>query len=56
MLLIGYWLGRYVPGVARHIELVIIAVIGLSLLPGFIGWARERRVLSSIAVSTPPTP
>ena len=24
MLFIGYWLGRYVPGVARHIELVIL--------------------------------
>jgi membrane-associated protein len=56
MLLTGYWLGRSVPGVARHIELVIIAVIALSLLPAFLGWARERRVLSSIAVSTPPTP
>jgi membrane-associated protein len=55
MLFIGYWLGRYVPGVARHIEFVILAVIGLSLLPGFIGWARERRVTSEIATSTPPT-
>ena len=42
MISIGYFLGQYVPGVARHIELVIIAVIFLSILPGFIGWWRER--------------
>ncbi len=56
MLFIGYWLGRYVPGVARHIELVILAVIALSLLPGFIGWARERRISPPVAAPTPPTP
>lgn len=43
MLFIGYFLGRYVPGIDRHIELVIIVVIFLSILPGIIGWWRERR-------------
>ena len=43
MLLVGYVLGVHVPGVARHIELVIVGVIVLSILPGVIGWWRERR-------------
>lgn len=43
MLLVGYVLGVHVPGVARHIELVIVGVILLSILPGVIGWWRERR-------------
>jgi len=46
MLMLGYFLGAKVPGVAKHIELVIIAVIFLSILPGIISWWRqpERRV------------
>jgi len=43
MLFIGYFLGRYIPGVDRHIESVIAIVIFLSLLPGLIGWLRARR-------------
>lgn len=43
MLFTGYFLGRYVPGIDRHIELVIIVVIFLSILPGIIGWWKERR-------------
>lgn len=43
MLFIGYFLGRYIPGVDQHIELVIVLVIILSLLPGIIGWLRARR-------------
>jgi membrane-associated protein len=43
MLFTGYFLGRYVPGIDRHIELVIIVVILLSILPGIIGWWKERR-------------
>ena len=42
MLLIGYVLGRTVPGVAQHIEKVILVVIFLSILPGIISWWRER--------------
>jgi membrane-associated protein len=46
MLMLGYFLGAKVPDVAKHIELVIIAVIFLSILPGIISWWRqpERRV------------
>ena len=43
MLFIGYFLGRYIPGVDQHIEQVIIVVVFLSLLPGIIGWLRARR-------------
>jgi membrane-associated protein len=42
MLLLGFFLGRKVPGVAQHIDLVILAVIFVSILPGLIGWWRER--------------
>jgi membrane-associated protein len=42
MLMVGYVLGRTVPGVAKHIEKVILVVIFLSILPGIIGWWRER--------------
>lgn len=46
MLLIGYFLGRYVPGIAKHIELVIIVVVLLSILPAIIGRLKsEKQVL-----------
>jgi membrane-associated protein len=43
MLFFGYFLGRHIPGIDRHIEKVIIGVIFLSILPGIIGWIRERK-------------
>ena len=43
MLFVGYFLGRYIPGIDKHIELVIVIVIAVSLLPGFIGWYRARK-------------
>lgn len=52
MLSFGYFLGQYVPGVARHIELVIIGVIFVSILPGIIGWRRERRT-ARVAAAPP---
>lgn len=36
MLLIGYFLGSTIPGIDKHIELVIAAVVFISLLPGII--------------------
>lgn len=42
MLFIGYFLGRYIPGVDKHIEIVILSVIFVSFLPGIIGWWRHR--------------
>lgn len=52
MLLIGYFLGRYIPGVDQHIETVIIAVILLSLMPGIIGWAKSKRGAKAAARET----
>jgi membrane-associated protein len=43
MLLTGYFMGVYIPGIDRHIEKVIIVVIFLSLLPGIISWWQARR-------------
>jgi len=43
MLFIGYFLGRYVPGVERHVEVVILTVIFISILPGIVSWLRERK-------------
>jgi membrane-associated protein len=43
MLFVGYFLGRYVPGIDKHIEKVIILVIFLSILPGIISWLKERK-------------
>ncbi len=43
MLFIGYFLGRYIPGVDRHIETVIVLVVLISLMPGIIGWMRTRK-------------
>jgi membrane-associated protein len=38
----GYFLGRLVPNIDRHIHVVIVIVIALSLLPGALKLARER--------------
>ena len=47
MLFTGYFLGRYVPGIDRYIELVIIVVIFLSILPGIIAWWKEKKAVES---------
>ena len=49
MLFTGYFLGRYIPGIDQHIEKIILLVIFLSILPGIIGWLRERRRAASAA-------
>jgi membrane-associated protein len=43
MLFTGYFLGRYIPGIDRHVESVILVVIALSLMPGVIAWWKTRR-------------
>jgi membrane-associated protein len=43
MLLIGYGLGRTIPGAAQHVEKVILAVLLLSVSPGIVGWWRQRQ-------------
>lgn len=55
MLFTGYFLGRYVPGIDQHIEKVILIVIFLSILPGIIGWLRERS-RPAVAGVTPTAP
>ena len=52
MLFVGYWLGRYIPGIDKHIELVIIVVIFLSILPGIIAAVRERRAGAAARAAT----
>ena len=42
MLFTGYFLGRYIPGVDKHIEVVVLLVIFISILPGIISWWRQR--------------
>jgi membrane-associated protein len=48
MLFIGYFLGRYIPGIENHITKVILVVIFISLLPGIVSWVRERRRVSTV--------
>lgn len=43
MTCLGYFLGRAIPTIDRHIEKVIAIVIFLSLLPGIVKFLRERR-------------
>lgn len=43
MLLTGWVLARTVPGVAKHVEKIILLVVFLSILPGIIAWFRERK-------------
>jgi membrane-associated protein len=54
MLFTGYFLGRYIPGINEHIDLVILTVIFLSILPGIIGWLRERRAAAATPDSSAP--
>ena len=42
MLITGYVLAKTVPGVAKHVEKVILVVVFLSILPGLIAWWRNR--------------
>ena len=51
MLLVGYFLGSRFPGIDKHLELVILIVIFLSILPGIIGWLRARRAGAAAATS-----
>jgi membrane-associated protein len=52
MTLTGYFLGRAVPDLERHIHIVVAVVIFLSLLPGLVAWLRARLEASRAAAST----
>jgi len=59
MLFIGFFLGRYIPGVDRHIEIVVLIVITVSIMPGIIGGARARqrkRTKAAAVVTESPGP
>ncbi|HEY0590504.1 MAG TPA: VTT domain-containing protein [Thermoanaerobaculia bacterium] len=44
MTMVGYLLGETIPGIEKHLEIVILVVIGLSLVPGFIHhWLQQRK-------------
>jgi membrane-associated protein len=49
MLLIGYFLGQRFPGMSQHLELMIIAIVLLSVSPAILSWLRARRAASSVA-------
>jgi membrane-associated protein len=48
MLSIGYFLGRVIPGIDKHIDIVIIIVIFLSILPGIIEYLKHRKASQSV--------
>ena len=48
MLGIGYFLGNYIPGIDKHIEIVVVIVVFISLLPGLISGLRARRKKSRL--------
>ncbi len=43
MLMVGYVLGRYIPGIEKRIEIVIFTVIGLSLVPILIEYVKSKK-------------
>src|SRR5688500_9420783 len=49
MLFTGYFLGRYIPGIDKHIEILILVVVFVSVLPALISWLRERRKAAAAA-------
>ena len=59
LLLLGYFLGRYIPGIDERIEVVILVVIALSLAPAAIHWLRakrRRRAAPPPPPESPPSP
>ena len=48
MLGIGYFLGNYIPGIDKHIEIVVVIVVFISLLPGLVSGLRARRKKSRL--------
>ena len=59
MVFTGYFLGRYIPGIDKHIEIVVLVVILISILPGVIGGIRNRsrsKTEEAEAVAESPRP
>jgi membrane-associated protein len=53
LLLIGYFLGRYIPGIDEHIEKLIIVVVALSLMPALVAWVKSKRRQRAAPVTGP---
>src|SRR5262249_38572732 len=51
MTLLGFFLGTAFPGLVKNIEIVIVAVVALSITPGIIEWVRARRRARQAATS-----
>ena len=58
MIFTGYFLGRYIPGIDKHIEIVVAIVILVSIMPGIIGGVKERarKRADAAAVTESPGP
>jgi membrane-associated protein len=54
MLLIGYFLGRAIPGIDKYIELMILVIVFLSILPAIIAWWRDRAKTKAAAAAAAP--
>ena len=48
MTIAGYFLGQ-IPFVKKNIELMVLAIIFLSILPGIIAWLRARNAPAAAA-------
>jgi membrane-associated protein len=53
MLLIGYFLGRAIPGIDKYIEVMILVIVFLSVLPAIIAWWRDRAKTKAAAAAAP---
>jgi membrane-associated protein len=53
MTLTGYFLGNVIPGIDKHIEKVIIAVVFLSLVPAIYEWAKAKWKARAVARAMP---
>ena len=53
MLLVGYFLGRAVPGIDKYIEVMILVIVFLSILPAIIAWWRDRAKTKAAAAAAP---
>ena len=52
----GYFLGRYIPGIDKHIEIVVIVVILISIMPGVISALRNRSRSKAEAAAVTESP
>ena len=51
MLFTGYFLGTYIPGIDKHIEILVLTVVFVSILPAFISWWRGRKKAAAAAAN-----